>query len=124
MTTLSSSTLAVANPWALVPSLGNLDAYISAVNRMPMLTLEQEQEFARKLKNENDLEAAGKLVLSHLRLVVSISRQYLGYGLPHGDLIQEGNIGLMKAVKRFDPDRKSTRLNSSHSSVSRMPSSA
>ena len=105
MTTLSSSTLAVANPWALVPSLGNLDAYISAVNRMPMLTLEQEQEFARKLKNENDLEAAGKLVLSHLRLVVSISRQYLGYGLPHGDLIQEGNIGLMKAVKRFDPDQ-------------------
>ena len=64
MTTLSSSTLAVSNPWALVPSLGNLDAYISAVNRMPMLTLEQEQEFARKLKNENDLEAAGKLVLS------------------------------------------------------------
>ena len=105
MTTLSSSTLAVSNPWALVPSLGNLDAYISAVNRMPMLTLEQEQEFARKLKNENDLEAAGKLVLSHLRLVVSISRQYLGYGLPHGDLIQEGNIGLMKAVKRFDPDQ-------------------
>jgi RNA polymerase sigma-32 factor len=88
MTTLSSSKLAVANPWALVPSLGNLDAYISAVNRMPMLTLEQEQEFARKLRNDNDLEAAGKLVLSHLRLVVSISRQYLGYGLPHGDLIQ------------------------------------
>ena len=105
MTTLSSSTLTVSNPWALVPSLGNLDANISAVNRMPMLTLEQEQEFARKLKNENDLEAAGKLVLSHLRLVVSISRQYLGYGLPHGDLIQEGNIGLMKAVKRFDPDQ-------------------
>ena len=105
MTTLSSSTLAVANPWALVPSLGNLDAYISAVNRVPMLTLEQEQEFARKLRNDNDLEAAGKLVLSHLRLVVSISRQYLGYGLPHGDLIQEGNIGLMKAVKRFDPDQ-------------------
>ena len=105
MTTLSSSTLAVANPWALVPSLGNLDAYISAVNRMPMLTLEQEQEFARKLKNENDLEAAGKLVLSHLRLVVSISRQYLGYGLPHGDLIQEGNVGLMQAIKKFDPTK-------------------
>jgi RNA polymerase sigma-32 factor len=69
-----------------------------------MLTLEQEQEFARKLKDNNDLDAAGKLVLSHLRLVVSVSRQYLGYGLPHGDLIQEGNIGLMKAVKRFDPD--------------------
>jgi RNA polymerase sigma-32 factor len=72
---------------------------------MPMLTPEQEQEFARKLKNENDLEAAGKLVLSHLRVVVSVARQYLGYGLPHADLIQEGNIGLMKAVKRFDPDQ-------------------
>jgi RNA polymerase sigma-32 factor len=97
--------LTLKNPWAVVPSLGHLDAYISAVNRMPMLTLEQEQEFARKLKNENDLEAAGKLVLSHLRVVVSVARQYLGYGLPHADLIQEGNIGLMKAVKRFDPDQ-------------------
>jgi RNA polymerase sigma-32 factor len=97
--------LALKNPWAVVPSLGHLDAYISAVNRMPMLTPEQEQEFARKLKNENDLEAAGKLVLSHLRVVVSVARQYLGYGLPHADLIQEGNIGLMKAVKRYDPDQ-------------------
>ena len=97
--------LAMANPWAVVPSLGNLDAYISAVNRLPMLTAEEEQEFARKFKEHNDLEAAGKLVLSHLRLVVSVSRKYLGYGLPHGDLIQEGNIGLMKAVKRFDPDQ-------------------
>jgi RNA polymerase sigma-32 factor len=97
--------LAMANPWAVVPSLGNLDAYISAVNRLPMLTAQEEQEFARKLKEHNDLEAAGKLVLSHLRLVVSVSRKYLGYGLPHGDLIQEGNIGLMKAVKRFDPDQ-------------------
>ena len=108
MTNLTGSpdtALALKNPWAVVPSLGHLDAYISAVNRMPMLTPEEEQEFARKLKNENDLEAAGKLVLSHLRLVVSVSRQYLGYGLPHGDLIQEGNIGLMKAVKRFDPDQ-------------------
>ncbi len=100
-----ASALTVANPWSVVPSLGNLDAYISAVNRLPMLTLEEEQAFARKLKNDNDLEAAGKLVLSHLRLVVSVSRKYLGYGLPHGDLIQEGNIGLMKAVKRFDPDQ-------------------
>ena len=89
----------------MVPSLGHLDAYISAVNRMPMLTLEEEQDAARRLKNDNDLEAARKLVLSHLRLVVSVSRQYLGYGLPHGDLIQEGNVGLMKAVKRFDPDQ-------------------
>ncbi|MBC7547525.1 MAG: RNA polymerase sigma factor RpoH [Polaromonas sp.] len=93
------------NPWSLVPPLGNLDAYISAVNRMPMLTLEQEQSFAKSLRDDNNLDAAGKLVLSHLRLVVSISRKYLGYGLPHGDLIQEGNIGLMKAVKRFDPDQ-------------------
>ena len=108
MTNLAGSldtALALKNPWAVVPSLGHLDAYISAVNRMPMLTLEQEQEFARKLKNENDLEAAGKLVLSHLRVVVSVARQYLGYGLPHADLIQEGNIGLMKAVKRYDPDQ-------------------
>ena len=97
--------VSLSNPWAVVPSLGHLDAYISAVNRMPMLTLEQEQAFARKLKNEGDLESASKLVLSHLRLVVSVSRQYLGYGLPHGDLIQEGNVGLMKAVKRFDPDQ-------------------
>ena len=108
MTNLAGSldtALTLKNPWAVVPSLGHLDAYISAVNRMPMLTLEQEQEFARKLRNENDLEAAGKLVLSHLRVVVSVARQYLGYGLPHADLIQEGNIGLMKAVKRFDPDQ-------------------
>jgi RNA polymerase sigma-32 factor len=68
-----------------------------------MLTLEQEQDFAKKLKENNDLEAAGALIMSHLRLVVSVSRQYLGYGLPHADLIQEGNIGLMKAVRRFDP---------------------
>jgi RNA polymerase sigma-32 factor len=103
--TAQSGAVAIANPWSLVPPLGNLDAYISAVNRLPMLTLEQEQEFAKKLKENNDLDAAGKLVLSHLRLVVSISRKYLGYGLPHGDLIQEGNIGLMKAVKRFDPEQ-------------------
>ena len=101
----SNTALAVANPWAVVPSLGNLDAYISAANRLPMLTLEEEQAFARKLRADGDVDSAGKLVLSHLRLVVSISRQYLGYGLPHGDLIQEGNIGLMKAVKRFDPDQ-------------------
>ena len=103
-TDVSPGALAVANPWAMVPALGNLDAYISAANRLPMLTLEQEQEFSRKFRQDNDLDAAGKLVLSHLRLVVSVSRQYLGYGLPHGDLIQEGNVGLMKAVKRFDPD--------------------
>ena len=105
MTTLTHTSLSVANPWSMVPPLGNLDAYITAANRLPMLTPEQEQEFARKLRDENDLEAAGKLVLSHLRLVISVSRQYLGYGLPHADLIQEGNVGLMKAVKRFDPEQ-------------------
>ena len=101
----SFSGVANANPWSLLPPLGNLDAYISAVNRLPMLTLEQEQTFARELRDSNDMTSAEKLVLSHLRLVVSTSRKYLGYGLPHGDLIQEGNIGLMKAVKRFDPDQ-------------------
>src|SRR3954468_24954412 len=106
MTTLSGASanqLAVANPWSMVPPLGNLDAYISAANRLPLLSLEEEQGFARSLRDHNDLESAGALILAHLSLVVSISRQYLGYGLPHGDLIQEGNIGLMKAVKRFDP---------------------
>lgn len=101
----NASALTISNPWKLVPSLGNLDAYISAANRLPMLSAEEEQEFARQFKLHNDVEAAGKLVLSHLRLVISVSRQYLGYGLPHGDLIQEGNIGLMKAVKRFDPEQ-------------------
>jgi RNA polymerase sigma-32 factor len=105
MNTTSTAALAVRDPWALVPSLGNLDAYISAANRVPLLTHEEEVAYATRLRATGDLDAAGKLVLSHLRLVVSISRKYLGYGLPHGDLIQEGNIGLMKAVKRFDPDQ-------------------
>ncbi|HVK31159.1 MAG TPA: RNA polymerase sigma factor RpoH [Burkholderiaceae bacterium] len=100
-----SQSLTVRNPWALVPPIGNLDAYISAVNRIPLLTQQEETEFARKLRDSGDLEAAGRLVLSHLRLVVSVSRQYLGYGLSQGDLIQEGNVGLMKAVKRFDPEQ-------------------
>jgi RNA polymerase sigma-32 factor len=86
-------------------NLGNIDAYISAVNRLPMLSQEEEVSLAKDLRDENNLDAAQKLVLSHLRLVVSIARGYLGYGLPHADLIQEGNIGLMKAVKRFDPDQ-------------------
>jgi RNA polymerase sigma-32 factor len=97
--------IAVRDPWSLVPSLGNLDAYVSAVNRLPMLTPQEESTLARRLRDSGDLKAAGQLVLSHLRLVVSISRQYLGYGLPQGDLIQEGNVGLMKAVKRFDPEQ-------------------
>jgi RNA polymerase sigma-32 factor len=86
-------------------SAGSIDAYIQAVNRIPMLTAQDERALATRLREKNDLEAAGQLVLSHLRLVVSVARGYLGYGLPHADLIQEGNIGLMKAVKRFDPSR-------------------
>ena len=105
MNTSTASALTLRDPWALVPSLGNLDAYISAANRVPLLTQEEEIAYATRLRASGDLDAAGKMVLSHLRLVVSISRKYLGYGLPHGDLIQEGNIGLMKAVKRFDPDQ-------------------
>jgi len=88
-----------------LPPVGNLDAYIAAVHRLPMLTPERETELAERLRDHGDLEAARELIMSHLRLVVSISRQYLGYGLPHGDLIQEGSVGLMKAVKRFDPTR-------------------
>jgi RNA polymerase sigma-32 factor len=97
----------IALPLALpVPvSAGSLEAYIQAVNRIPMLAPEDERALAVRLREHNDLEAARALVLSHLRLVVSVARSYLGYGLPHADLIQEGNIGLMKAVKRFDPAR-------------------
>src|SRR5690349_18016834 len=84
---------------------GSIEAYIQTVNRFPMLSVEEEQSLARRFRDKEDLEAARELVLSHLRLVVAIARGYLGYGLPHADLIQEGNIGLMKAVKRFDPDR-------------------
>jgi len=86
-------------------SLGSLDQYIQAVNRFPLLTAEQELALGRRLKDENDLDAARELVLSHLRLVVAVSRNYMGYGLPQADLIQEGNVGLMKAVRRFDPER-------------------
>ena len=89
-----------------VPStLGSLDNYIQAVNRFPILSAEEEHELATRFRQQDDLEAARKLVLSHLRLVVAIARGYLGYGLPHADLIQEGNVGLMKAVKRYDPER-------------------
>ncbi len=93
--------MAISNPGAL----GTIEAYISAVNRLPMLTHEQELALGKRLRDESDLDAARQLITSHLRLVVSIARQYLGYGLAHADLIQEGNVGLMKAVKRFDPDR-------------------
>ncbi len=89
-----------------IPSaVGSLDHYIQTVNRFPLLTAEDELRLGRKLRDEDDLDAARQLVVSHLRVVVAIARGYLGYGLPHGDLIQEGNIGLMKAVKRFDPER-------------------
>ncbi|MDP2883009.1 MAG: RNA polymerase sigma factor RpoH [Azonexus sp.] len=89
-----------------IPSaIGNIDAYIQVANRYPMLAEAEEIRLAERFHNEGDVEAARQLVLSHLRLVISIARGYLGYGLPHADLIQEGNIGLMKAVKRFDPTR-------------------
>ena len=91
--------------FALPTTVGSIENYIQAANRMPMLSEAEEIDLARRFRNEDDLEAARQLVLSHLRLVVSIARGYLGYGLPHADLIQEGNIGLMKAVKRFDPER-------------------
>ena len=86
-------------------SLGSLDHYIQAVNRFPLLTAEQETALGRRWREHQDVEAARELVLSHLRLVVAVSRNYLGYGLPQADLIQEGNVGLMKAVRRFDPER-------------------
>ena len=89
-----------------VPSAaGSLETYIQTVNSFPLLTVERERELARRYRGEGDLEAARELVFSHLRVVVAISRGYMGYGLPQADLIQEGNIGLMKAVKRFDPER-------------------
>jgi RNA polymerase sigma-32 factor len=110
MTAMSASSALVpagrqALALGLPASVGNIDAYISTVNRLPMLSQEEEASLARKLRDEGDLVSAQKLVMSHLRLVVSIARGYLGYGLPHADLIQEGNIGLMKAVKRFDPEQ-------------------
>ena len=106
----ASAKAASAGALTLAPSmlpgqLGNIDAYIQAVNRIPMLSAEEERELATEYRQRASLEAARRLVLSHLRLVVSIARNYLGYGLPHADLIQEGNIGLMKAVKRFDPEQ-------------------
>jgi len=88
-----------------LPPVSSLEAYVSAVNAVPMLTSEQEVELGRRLRDQSDLTAASSLVMSHLRLVVSVARNYLGYGLPQADLVQEGNIGLMKAVKRFDPER-------------------
>src|SRR5688500_6059613 len=88
-----------------LPPVSSIESYVTAVNAIPMLTQERETELGRRLKDGNDLGAARDLVLSHLRLVVSVARNYMGYGLPQADLIQEGNIGLMKAVKRFDSER-------------------
>jgi RNA polymerase sigma-32 factor len=104
-TPMSASTALVARPsdLSLAGPLGSLDAYLDRVSRIPVLSREEEQDLARRFHADNDLEAARQLVLSHLRFVVHIARGYAGYGLPLGDLIQEGNVGLMKAVKRFDP---------------------
>jgi RNA polymerase sigma-32 factor len=98
---MTGTTLAFPTP----ASLGSIDHYIQAVNRFPLLSADQEVALGRRLRDHNDLDAARQLVLSHLRLVVAVSRNYLGYGLPQADLIQEGNVGLMKAVRRFDPER-------------------
>jgi RNA polymerase sigma-32 factor len=97
-----SNALTVAMP---LPTVGSLDSYVQAVNRFPILSQEQEIELATRFREHGELDAARQMVVSHLRLVVAIARGYLGYGLPYADLIQEGNVGLMKAVKRFDPAR-------------------
>jgi RNA polymerase sigma-32 factor len=85
--------------------VGSLESYVQAVNRFPLLSREEEVSLARRFRSDGDVEAARQLVLSHLRVVVAVARGYMGYRLPQGDLIQEGNVGLMKAVKRFDPER-------------------
>ena len=102
--TATPATALVPNNLPVPSALGSLDAYIGAVHHIPVLTVEEEQALARRFHEEGDLDAARDLVMSHLRFVVHVARGYNGYGLPLGDLIQEGNIGLMKAVKRFDPD--------------------
>jgi RNA polymerase sigma-32 factor len=99
------ATLPLSGSFLVPMPAGSLEAYIQTVNRFPILSAEEERSLARRFRQDGDLDAARGLVLSHLRLVVALARGYLGYGLPHADLIQEGNIGLMKAVKRFDPDR-------------------
>ena len=97
--------LVLKNELALMGPMGSLDAYINIVNQSPILSREEERELAYRYKNENDLDAARQLIMSQLRFVVHIARTYNGYGLPLADLIQEGNIGLMKAVKKFNPDK-------------------
>ena len=105
MNETAMNTALIANNLPIPSALGSLDAYIAAVNRVPVLTLEEEQALARTYRESEDIDAAKHLILSHLRFVVHVARGYQGYGLGMGDLIQEGNIGLMKAVKRFDPDQ-------------------
>ncbi len=100
-----SATALIPNNLPIPSALGSLDAYITAVNAVPVLTVEEEQALARAYRDGDDLDAAKHLILSHLRFVVHVARGYQGYGLGMGDLVQEGNIGLMKAVKRFDPDQ-------------------
>lgn len=98
-----TSTALVANNLPIPSAMGSLEAYIGAVHQIPVLSVEDEQRLARRLREDNDIAAAQELILSHLRFVVHVARGYSGYGLQLGDLIKEGNIGLMKAVKRFDP---------------------
>jgi len=108
MTPMTQNTLSlplVSNNLPVPSALGSLDAYVNAVHRIPVLTAEDEQALARRFRDGEDLDAARELVHSHLRFVVHVARGYNGYGLQLGDLIQEGNIGLMKAVKRFDPEQ-------------------
>ena len=104
MNQTTATTAMVANNLPIPSALGSLDAYIGAVHQIPVLTVDEEQELARRYRDAEDLDAARELVHSHLRFVVHVARGYNGYGLQLGDLIQEGNIGLMKAVKRFDPE--------------------
>ena len=101
---MSSSRALVTHNLPVPNALGSLDAYISAVHQIPVLAADEERALAARLRDDNDLQAAQELVLSHLRFVVHVARGYSGYGLQLGDLIQEGNIGLMKAIKRFDPE--------------------
>lgn len=103
MPTTQTALTAQALPIPVPSAMGSLEAYIGAVHQIPVLSAEEEQRLALRLREHNDLTAAQELILSHLRFVVHVARGYAGYGLPLGDLIQEGNIGLMKAVKRFDP---------------------
>src|SRR6185295_3841110 len=102
---LMQATMALPVSVPMPMATGSLEAYIQTVSRFPILSAEEERSLAQRFRTHNDLDAARQLVVSHLRLVVAVARGYLGYGLPHADLIQEGSIGLMKAVKRFDPER-------------------